>query len=205
LRHLSQHDFEYVLILSGDQLYQMDFQEMLQHHKESGADITVATIPVQQREASDFGILKVDENNMITAFIEKPKQELLPEWVSDTGPEMQKQGRNWLGSMGIYIFNRKLMFDQLLDEHKEAKDYGKEILPKSIGVHKIMSYQYTGYWTDIGNIYSFLKPTLRSPKKFRPSTCLIIQKPFIPAPACCRPPRSAALRLSAQSLPKAAL
>ncbi len=73
---------------------------------------------------------------------------------------MQKQGRNYLASMGIYVFSRKLLFDQLLDEHKEAKDFGKEILPNSIGIHKIMSYQYTGYWTDIGNIYSFFEANL---------------------------------------------
>lgn len=160
LRHLGQHDFDYILILSGDQLYQMDFQDMIDKHIEMGADISVATIPVAAREASDFGILKADENNYITAFIEKPKQELLPDWSSETSPEMQQQGRNYLASMGIYVFSRKLLFDQLLDEHKDAKDFGKEILPNSIGIHKIMSYQYTGYWTDIGNIYSFFEANL---------------------------------------------
>jgi glucose-1-phosphate adenylyltransferase len=168
LRHLSQHDFEYVLILSGDQLYQMDFQAMLQQHKDSGAAISVATIPVVAKEASDFGILKADENNMITSFIEKPKQELLPDWVSETGDEMEKQGRKYLASMGIYIFSRKVIFDQLMDEHKEAKDFGKEILPQSIGIHKIMSYQYTGYWTDIGNIYSFFEANLALTEEIPP-------------------------------------
>jgi glucose-1-phosphate adenylyltransferase len=86
LRHLQTYDFEEVLILSGDQLYQMDFCEMLDKHKESGADISIATIPVATREASEFGILKADENNMITSFIEKPKADLLPDWTSDTGP-----------------------------------------------------------------------------------------------------------------------
>ncbi|RYF92675.1 MAG: glucose-1-phosphate adenylyltransferase, partial [Chitinophagaceae bacterium] len=78
LRHLNQHDFEYVLILSGDQLYQMDFQEMLENHQAKGADITVATIPVGDRDAPEFGILKSDEDTYITSFIEKPKKELLP-------------------------------------------------------------------------------------------------------------------------------
>src|SRR3954447_11356168 len=160
LRHLQTFDFEYVLILSGDQLYQMDFCEMLDMHKESGADITLATIPVAKREASEFGILKADDDNMITSFIEKPKQELLPDWVSDTGEEMKEQGRIYLGSMGIYIFNRKLLFDLLENTMKDYTDFGKQILPESIGKYKVASYQYEGYWTDIGNIYSFYEANL---------------------------------------------
>lgn len=160
LRHLQTYDFEYVLILSGDQLYQMDFCEMLDNHKETGADISIATIPVAKREASEFGILKSDEANMITSFIEKPKQELLPEWVSDTGEEMKAQGRLYLGSMGIYVFNRKLLFELLEDTMKDATDFGKQILPESIGKYKVASYQYEGYWTDIGNIYSFYEANL---------------------------------------------
>lgn len=160
LRHLNQHECEYVLILSGDQLYQMDFQKMLQNHKDSGADISIATIPVPAREASDFGILKADENNLITSFIEKPKKELLPDWSSDTGPEMEAQGKVYLASMGIYIFNRKLLNDLLMDVYKDCTDFGKEILPGSLQNYKVASYQYDGYWTDIGHIYSFFEANL---------------------------------------------
>lgn len=160
LRHLQTYDFEYVLILSGDQLYQMDFCEMLDNHKKAGADISIATIPVAKREASEFGILKSDENNMITSFIEKPKQDLLPDWVSETGEEMKAEGRIYLGSMGIYVFNRKLLFELLEDTMKDATDFGKQILPESIGKYKVASYQYEGYWTDIGNIYSFYEANL---------------------------------------------
>jgi glucose-1-phosphate adenylyltransferase len=160
LRHLQTYDFEEVLILSGDQLYQMDFCEMLDKHKESGADISIATIPVATREASEFGILKADENNMITSFIEKPKADLLPDWTSDTGTEMKEQGRIYLGSMGIYVFSRKLLFQLLEDTMKDATDFGKQILPESIGKYKVASYQYEGYWTDIGNIYSFYEANL---------------------------------------------
>lgn len=159
LRHIAPFDSEYVLILSGDQLYQMDFQEMLDNHKKSGADISIATIPVADREAPEFGILK-EENGMISAFIEKPKKELLVDWVSDTGEEMQKLGRNYLASMGIYIFNRELLFDYLQNDYLEATDFGKEIIPQSIGKCKVASYQYDGYWTDIGNIYSFFEANL---------------------------------------------
>jgi len=160
MKHIGNNDFEYVLILSGDQLYQMDFGEMLQNHIDKGAAISIATIPVGDREAPEFGILKSDEEHFITSFIEKPAKELLPNWVSDTGPEMQLHGRNYLASMGIYIFNRKLLYDLLLDEKKDATDFGKEIIPNAIDQHKVVSYQYDGYWTDIGNIYSFYEANL---------------------------------------------
>ena len=159
LRHIEPFDSDYVLILSGDQLYQMDFAEMLDNHKQLGADISVATIPVAAREAPEFGILKSDQG-LITSFIEKPKKDVLNDWVSDTGSEMQQAGRIYLASMGIYIFNRNLLFDQLQTEFKDATDFGKEIIPESINKYKVASYQYTGYWTDIGNIYSFFEANL---------------------------------------------
>jgi glucose-1-phosphate adenylyltransferase len=160
LKHIGNNDFDYVLILSGDQLYQMDFGLMIDNHAAQGADITIATIPVGEREAPEFGILKSNDEDIITSFIEKPKKELLPEWVSDTGADMQYQGRNYLASMGIYIFNRKLLFDLLEKDKKDATDFGKEIIPSSIDKHKVISYQYDGYWTDIGNIYSFFEANL---------------------------------------------
>lgn len=159
LRHIEPFESDYILILSGDQLYQMDFAEMLDNHKALGADISVATIPVAQREAPEFGILK-SKGGLITSFIEKPKKEVLGDWVSDTGEEMQQTGRIYLASMGIYIFNRQLLFDLLKTEFKDATDFGKEIIPQSISKYKVASYQYTGYWTDIGNIYSFFEANL---------------------------------------------
>ena len=92
LRHISNLEYDHILILSGDQLYQMDFGDMLKNHIVSQTDISIATIPVDDRDAPEFGILKTNEQNVITSFIEKPKKDLLPEWVSDTGAEMQKQG-----------------------------------------------------------------------------------------------------------------
>jgi len=160
LRHIEPFDSDYVLILSGDQLYQMDFREMLNNHIAKDADISIATIPVGDREAPEFGIMKTNKKGFITSFIEKPKKELLPDWVSDTGNEMKQKGRVYLASMGIYIFNRSLLFDQLMSEKKDATDFGKEIIPQSINQHKVASYQYEGYWTDIGNIYSFFEANL---------------------------------------------
>jgi len=160
LRHVEQHDFDYVLILSGDQLYQMDFEKMLNNHIRTKAEISIATIPVVERDATEFGILKADEQQFITSFIEKPQSDVLGNWISDTGEEMRTAGRIYLASMGIYIFNRKLLFDLLQEEYSAATDFGKEIIPGSIEKHRVVSYQYDGYWTDIGNIRSFFEANL---------------------------------------------
>jgi glucose-1-phosphate adenylyltransferase len=160
LRHLAKMDFEYVLILSGDQLYQMDFSKMIEAHKKSGAALTIATIPVGEREAPEFGILKSNQENLITSFVEKPKKEILKDWVSDTGTEMKAQGRHYLASMGIYVFNKEILYQFLNEVHPNATDFGKEIIPDSITQYKVLSYQYDGYWTDIGNIYSFFEANI---------------------------------------------
>ena len=151
--HFLNHDFEFALILSGDQLYQMDFNEMLEAHIDNGADISIATLPVNAKDAPEFGILKTNDANFIEAFIEKPAAELLPQWESDVSEEMKQQGKHYLASMGIYIFNKKLLIE--LMKNPETKDFGKEIIPQAVGKQKILSYQYEGYWTDIGNIESF--------------------------------------------------
>jgi glucose-1-phosphate adenylyltransferase len=156
--HFLNHDFDYALILSGDQLYQMDFNDMIEEHIKNEADITIATLPVNDKDAPEFGILKTDENSCIKAFIEKPTASLLPDWTSDVSDEMKNQGKNYLASMGIYIFNKKLLVD--LMKNQETKDFGKEIIPQAVGVNKILSYQYEGYWTDIGNIDSFFEANI---------------------------------------------
>ena len=158
MQHFLNHDFEYALILSGDQLYQMDFNQMIQAHEKSGATISIATLPVNAKEAPEFGILKTDSDNFITSFIEKPKAELLPEWTSEVSAEMKSEGKHYLASMGIYIFNRDLLVE--LMANPDTKDFGKEIIPQAIGKQKILSYQYEGYWTDIGNIDSFFEANL---------------------------------------------
>ena len=160
LRHISNLEFEYILILSGDQLYQMDFSDMLNNHIKNEADISIATIPVDERDAPEFGILKSNEAGMITSFIEKPKKEILPDWVSDTGTEMQQKGKHYLASMGIYIFSKQVLYKLLNEVHPTATDFGKEIIPNSIVSFKVASYQYEGYWTDIGNIHSFFEANL---------------------------------------------
>ncbi len=153
LHHFKRHDFDYALMLSGDQLYQMDFNMMVNEHISKKADISVATLPVNDKDAPEFGILKTDDNSFISSFIEKPDKKLLPEWTSDVSDDMKAEGRNYLASMGIYIFNRKLLFELL--KNPDTVDFGKEIIPQSIDNKKVLSYQYEGYWTDIGNIDSF--------------------------------------------------
>ncbi|AWA30246.1 glucose-1-phosphate adenylyltransferase [Flavobacterium magnum] len=158
MQHFLNHNFDYALILSGDQLYQMDFNHMIQEHVKSGASISIATLPVTAKEAPEFGILKTNEENFITSFIEKPAKELLPQWTSEVSDEMNAEGRHYLASMGIYIFNRDLLVE--LMSNPDTKDFGKEIIPQSIGKETILSYQYEGYWTDIGNIDSFFEANL---------------------------------------------
>lgn len=157
LHHLAVHEFEYVLILSGDQLYQMDFEEMIDNHIKSDAEISIATIPVHANDVPGFGILKTNDDSMVTAFVEKPKKDF-ENWASEVSDEMHAQGRVYLASMGIYIFNRSLLYELL--QGNERTDFGKEIIPQSIDNHRVLSYQYEGYWTDIGTIPSFFDANL---------------------------------------------
>ncbi len=158
MHHFLDHDFEYALILSGDQLYQMDFNEMIEQHVKGNAAITIATQPVSAKEATSFGILKSNEQQQITSFIEKPNAEQLEGWQSEVNEQMKSEGRHYLASMGIYIFNRKTLID--LMNNPNTVDFGKEIIPSAIHSHKVISYQYPGYWTDIGNIDSFFEANL---------------------------------------------
>lgn len=158
MHHFLNHDFEYALILSGDQLYQMDYDKLIEAHEESGAEISIATIPVNAKDATGFGILKANDENIITSFIEKPDADLLPDWTSEVSGEMKSQGRNYLASMGIYVFNKDLLVE--LMKNPDTNDFGKEIIPQAIDSHKTLSYQYEGYWTDIGTIDSFFEANL---------------------------------------------
>jgi glucose-1-phosphate adenylyltransferase len=160
MHHLTGHDFDYVLILSGDQLYQMDFKLMAEFHLDQNADLTIATIPVDKRDAPEFGIMKVNKHNLIETFIEKPKPEVLNDWTSPVPASLKKKGREYLASMGIYIF-RKDALKRLFDENPDATDFGKGIIPAAINSgYKVSSFQFDQYWTDIGNIRSFYEANL---------------------------------------------
>lgn len=151
--HLNSVDYDYILILSGDHLYHMDYSKMVDFHIENGGDITIATIPVTDKEATGFGILKADEDSQIVSFIEKPAKELLPDWTSKVPENLEKQGRNYLASMGIYVFSREVLLRQL--NENQGMDFGKEIIPDSINKFKVLSYNFDSYWADIGTIKAF--------------------------------------------------
>jgi glucose-1-phosphate adenylyltransferase len=156
--HFLNHNFDYALILSGDQLYQMDLNEMIEAHIQNEADISIATLPVTEKDAPEFGILKTNAESCIESFIEKPAKELLADWKSDVSDQMKSEGKHYLASMGIYIFNKKLLVDIM--SNPNTKDFGKEIIPQAVGNKKIFSFQYEGYWTDIGNIDSFFEANI---------------------------------------------
>lgn len=157
--HFHRNEYEYALILSGDQLYQMDLMEMVRKHIESGADISVATQPVSAKEATAYGILKTDDDSFIKTFTEKPSHKELQGWESEVSNEMKEEGREYLASMGIYIFNKKIL-DQVLTG-TDTVDFGKEIIPEAITKgNKVFGYQYEGYWEDIGTIKSFYEANL---------------------------------------------
>lgn len=162
LQHFKNSNFDYALILSGDQLYAMDFREVLQTHIENSADLTIATIPVTRSEASSLGLMQVNDEHRITRFAEKPKDPQLLE--SFRIPRANYRDFNitrdeelYLASMGIYVFNRQVLFD-LLDNN--LTDFGKHIIPGAIESRPVFSYIYQGYWEDIGTIRSFFEANL---------------------------------------------
>lgn len=158
--HMDNHEFDYVLVLSGDQLYQMDFQKFANYHIQQKADLTIATIPVNAKDAPAFGIMKVNESGYIDSFIEKPDPTLLPQWESEVSEKNKAEGKVYQASMGIYMFTRGVI-GKLFDKYPKATDFGKELIPAAINTnYKVASFQYDGYWTDIGNIPSFIEANL---------------------------------------------
>ncbi|HEY2329812.1 MAG TPA: sugar phosphate nucleotidyltransferase, partial [Verrucomicrobiae bacterium] len=162
LVHFMNHDFDYLLILSGDQLYRMDFQDVVEQHRDTGADITIATLPVSRGEAGALGIMQIADDKRITRFVEKPKEAAMLDTLKLT-PELNKQlgiadgKESFLASMGIYVFNRKVIAE-LLDN--PLSDFGKHIIPHAINTHRVFSYVYQGYWEDIGTIRNFFEANL---------------------------------------------
>ena len=160
LPHLAGHDHDYILILSGDQLYQMDLREFVNNHVESKAEISIATLPVNKNDAPGFGIMKVNENGFIDKFVEKPSSQELANWVSPVGAKQKAEGKEYLASMGIYIFNKETL-SKLFDENPNFTDFGKEIIPTAINKGtRVKGYSYTGYWEDIGTIKSYFDANL---------------------------------------------
>jgi len=162
LQHFGNSPHKYVLILSGDQLYRMNFREVIEHHIRSGADVTVATIPVNRTDARSFGIMQIDGQERITRFVEKPQDDPLIDSLRMDGATRANLGLPGgddllLASMGIYVFNR-----DVLDQSLAGKlvDFGKHIIPGLISTGRVYSYVYQGYWEDIGTIKAFFDANL---------------------------------------------
>ena len=160
LDYIRSHSADQVVVLSGDQLFRINLGEFLQQHRESGAEITIATKPVSRESVSRFGIMQVSAQQRITAFAEKPKDQAVIDSMRMPGGVVpgNQQGEDFLASMGIYIFDRKTLV-KLLEEN-DSEDFGKGIIPASIHRHKVHAYVFSGYWEDIGTIRSFFDANL---------------------------------------------
>ncbi len=160
---MQEWDVDEYLILSGDHLYRMDYSEFVKRHRETNADITLSVVPIDGSRASDFGLMKMDEDGKIVSFKEKPKGEELESMQVDTTklgltPEQAKE-TPYIASMGIYVF-KKAVLEKLLQELPDQTDFGKEIIPAASKDYNIQAYLHKGYWEDIGTIEAFYKANL---------------------------------------------
>src|SRR5207244_620239 len=167
IRYVHEDGCSEVLILSGDQLYRMDFSQLLKTHRTGKADVTIAVLPVAADATPGFGIVRLDDTGRVVGFIEKPKtaEQLAPfatpeAWIEARG--VQAHGRQYLASMGIYLFNRDALF-HLLNAPPLATDFGKEIFPRSIQTHHVQAHLFDGYWEDVGTIKSYHEANLALP------------------------------------------
>ena len=157
--HIRSYPHEQVIILSGDQLYTMDYCVMLEHHRRLGADITIAATPVTADDAPAFGILKTDEHHQITEFHEKPRRDALEGKDSPVAADLESAGRVYLASMGVYIFEADVLTD-VLGAYADDHDFGKAIIPRAIKERRVISYPFPGYWNDIGTVRSFFETNI---------------------------------------------
>ncbi|EDX85302.1 glucose-1-phosphate adenylyltransferase [Synechococcus sp. PCC 7335] len=165
-------DVDEFIILSGDHLYRMDYRDYVMKHRESGADVTLSVVPIGYKTASSFGLMKVDENNRIVDFSEKPKGEALEAMKVDTtamglSPEEAKD-KPFIASMGIYVFKKQVLID-LLKNNPEQTDFGKEIIPASSRDYNVQAYLFKGYWEDIGTIEAFYNANIALTKQPDPA------------------------------------
>lgn len=164
-------DIDHYLILSGDHLYRMDYREFINRHEETGADITLSVLPIDEKRASDFGLMKIDDTGRVVDFSEKPKGDALKQMAVDTttlGLSEQEAKQNpYIASMGIYVFNKEVM-NTLLREAPDRTDFGKEIIPASAKDYNVQAYLFKGYWEDIGTIQAFYEANLALTKQPQP-------------------------------------
>ncbi|MEH1869493.1 MAG: glucose-1-phosphate adenylyltransferase [Nostoc sp.] len=160
---MEEWDVEEYLILSGDHLYRMDYRQFIQRHRDTGADITLSVIPIDERRASDFGLMKIDDSGRVIDFSEKPKGEALTQMQVDTSvlglTKEQALKQPYIASMGIYVFKKEVLF-KLLREGIERTDFGKEIIPDASKDYNVQAYLFDDYWEDIGTIEAFYHANL---------------------------------------------
>jgi len=163
LLYFDQPGIEYVVILSGDQLYRMDYGDLIKTHRETGADATISCIPVSRDDAKGFGVMQFDDAGRVTGFVEKPQTDeeidsvrTDPAWIDARG--IDSKGRDVIANMGIYVFNKDVLRDVLLSS--DHADFGREIFPETIQTHKVQMHLFDGYWEDIGTIRSFYEANL---------------------------------------------
>jgi glucose-1-phosphate adenylyltransferase len=168
---MEEWDAEEYLILSGDHLYRMDYRLFIQRHKETGADITLSVIPIDERRASDFGLMKIDDSGRVIDFSEKPKGDALTKMRVDTSvlglTKEQAQLQPYIASMGIYVFKKDVLF-KLLRESIERTDFGKEIIPDASKDYNVQAYLFDDYWEDIGTIEAFYHANLELTRQPQP-------------------------------------
>jgi glucose-1-phosphate adenylyltransferase len=159
IRYVIEDPCQEVLILSGDQLYRMDFRQLLTTHRQAEADVTIAVLPVLRSQVEGFGIVGVDPSGRVVGFVEKPKTEeqlepvrMSEEWLAEHG--VHGTGRPYLASMGIYVFKRQALLD-LLNDKPLAIDFGKEVFPRSIRSHHVQAHVFDGYWEDLGTVKAY--------------------------------------------------
>jgi glucose-1-phosphate adenylyltransferase len=160
IKHFAPYSADYVLVLSGDQLYQMDFRKVVDFHIKSEAEVTVAAIPATAEEAPALGIMRVDSSGRVVSFHEKPKPEELPRLRGPIPGVLRGQSgaREYLANMGIYLFGKRFLIDLLTGS--KAADFGRELFPETAGKQKVFAYVFDGYWTDIGTVRSFYEANL---------------------------------------------
>lgn len=148
-----------MLILSGDQLYRMDYRQLIETHRGHRADVTIAAIPVPERDTAGFGLLSMDAHSRVTGFVEKPKtpEERQPyftsaDWIEKRG--IPCDGRHYLANMGIYLFKTEVLYD-VLTAKPLATDFGKEVFPRNYKTKKVCAHLFDGYWEDLGTIRSY--------------------------------------------------
>ncbi|EOY05590.1 ADP glucose pyrophosphorylase large subunit 1 isoform 6 [Theobroma cacao] len=157
-------EIEDVLILSGDHLYRMDYMDFVQNHRQSGADITISCLPIDDRRASDFGLMKIDNKGRILSFSEKPKGQELKAMAVDTTvlglSRDEAEKKPYIASMGVYVFKKEILLNLLRWRFPTANDFGSEIIPASAKEFFIKAYLFNDYWEDIGTIRSFFEANL---------------------------------------------